>query len=83
MQGIKEMFEIGRGEDHFDQQFIKQDFESLDHFLNQTHNFDDRIELLENWISRKETEVQTRVNLPTHELRKPDHQISPRYLNKI
>jgi hypothetical protein len=80
VQGIKEMLEIGRGEDHFDQSFVKQDFESLDHFLNLTNSYDDRIELLENWMARKETEISTRVNLPTHELRKPDHLISPGYL---
>ena len=34
-------------------------------------------------MARKENEISSRVNLPTHELKKPDHLISPGYLQKI
>jgi len=77
------MLQIGRGEDHFDRQFVDIDFESFDHFLNKANTFDDRVELLENWIARKETEIKSRVNLPTLEMKKPDHKISPGLLKKI
>lgn len=37
--------------------------------------FDSRIQLLEQWLSRKEHEIKNRVNLPTPDLAKSDQQL--------
>jgi|LauGreDrversion4_2_1035121.scaffolds.fasta_scaffold115045_1 hypothetical protein len=37
--------------------------------------YDSRIQLLEQWLSRKEYEVKNRVNMPTPELKKSDYQL--------
>ena len=49
--------------------------ESMDAFFEEANNFDDRMRLLENWIARKEIEYQSRVNLPTSDLQRPDYEI--------
>lgn len=37
------MFLVGRGQDHFDRQYINQDIESLEYFIQQANNNDSRI----------------------------------------
>jgi len=67
-KGIKEMVSVDRNWKAFDKEFYKTDMESMEHFFNMANGFDDRMRLIENWICRKETEYQTRVNLPTADL---------------
>lgn len=61
---------------------MEQDDESLTHFLSDANSYDDRINLMETWMRRKEEEMQARVNLPTPEFNKADHLIAPEYLAK-
>ena len=73
---------VGRNDDHFDRQFFKQDEESFVHFLNEANKFEDRMNLVELWMRRKENEINQRVNLPTPEFQKPDHLINAEYLEQ-
>ena len=66
------MFLVGRGQDHYDRQFLNQDVQSLEQFISAANPFDSRIQLLEQWLCKKEHEIKHRVNLPTPELQKPD-----------
>lgn len=66
------MFLVGRGQDHFDRQYLNQDIESLEQFIADVNPYDSRIQLLQQWLGRKEHEVKNRFNLPTPELQKAD-----------
>jgi hypothetical protein len=70
------MFLVGRGQDHYDRQFLDQDVKSLEQFISAANPYDSRIQLLEQWLSRKENEIKSRVNLPTPELQKPDAELN-------
>lgn len=69
---ITKMFSLGRGLDRFDQVFFNLDMQSFNHFFDEANTYDDRQQLLEKWLSRKEEELRRRVNLPTPELNKSD-----------
>jgi hypothetical protein len=69
------MISIGRGEDHFDRAFLNQDMESFDEFIAKVNDYDNRIELIEAWLVRKEREIKSRVNLPMPGLQKKDSEI--------
>lgn len=72
---LTKVLSIGRNKDYFDQQYYQQDMESLRDFLAQANAYDDRIKLLEEWLLRKEQEIQQRVVLPPKSLQKPDAQL--------
>lgn len=44
----------------------------MEGFLETANKFDNRIDLLERWIRRKEIEIKERIVLPPAHLRKPD-----------
>lgn len=43
--------------------------------MSQANDYDNRIELVEAWLCRKEQEIKSRVNLPTADLKRPDSEI--------
>lgn len=49
--------------------------ESMRDFLKQINEFDDRIQLLEEWAARKEVEIKSRMVLPPKNLQKSDSQL--------
>lgn len=69
---ITEMVFVDRGFDGFDNAFLEADKQSFSEFFDEVNNFDNRVDLLESWLSRKDAEVRNRVNLPTPELAKSD-----------
>jgi hypothetical protein len=64
-ENIKKMFSINRNQDTFDKAFYETDMKSLQDFMNDANTYDERIKLLELWLSRKETEYKSRVVMPT------------------
>lgn len=74
-KSIQDIFNIGRGNDYYDRYFNETDNNSLQHFLDDVQPFDNRIEMLELWLCRKEQELKQRVNLATPELQQSDRQI--------
>lgn len=69
---IKDMLSICRNDSHFDKQFYENDVKSLEDFLSEANFYDNRNELLEEWIKRKEKEINSRVNLPLEKFKKTD-----------
>lgn len=63
------MFLVGRNFDKFDREYLETDIKSLEHFIEDVNPYDTRIQMLETWLYRKEEEMNSRVNLPTPELR--------------
>jgi hypothetical protein len=61
---IKRMLTIKRNKDNFDKYFYDNDMKSLDYFIQATNPYDNRIQLLEKWITRKEEEIKMRVSRP-------------------
>ena len=76
---IKNILSAGRGLDKFDQIYHRLDLESLKEFFDEANDYDNRQELLENWICRKEQEIKFRVNLPTVDLQKSDATLHAKY----
>lgn len=64
-----------RGLDAFENAFLDIDRSSFKQFFDEANNFDDRVNLLENWMCRKDEEVRNRVTLPPAQLNKPDNQL--------
>jgi len=58
------MFSITRNKDFFDQQFYAQDMQSMRDFVSEANLYDDREKLMEEWVTRKEQEIKSRINLP-------------------
>ena len=56
---------VDRGLDAFDNAFLEIDRESFSTFFDEANDFDSRVNLLENWMCRKDEEVRNRVTLPT------------------
>ena len=75
LDAIKQMFSIQRNRDYFDKHYYDNDMESMQHFINSTNSYDSRIKLLEDWIIRKEQEINSRMVTPPPNMRKPDHQL--------
>jgi hypothetical protein len=73
LTNIKEVISVKRrNHDKFDQAFYELDMKSLEEFVNKINSSEDRIDLVENWIVRKEQELTSRVNLPSPDLAKSD-----------
>ena len=62
---VKKYLSITRNKDTFDKAFYEIDMKSLKEFMNDSNYYDNRIKLLELWITRKEKEFKERVVLPT------------------
>jgi hypothetical protein len=69
LETLEAMFSINRGRDYFDKQYFSQDMQSLRDFLQATNTYDERVKLLEEWVSRKEIEIKSRVVLPLTEFK--------------
>lgn len=69
MESLQRVLSVGRNQDYFDRQFYNQDMQSLSDFVNQVNRFDDRAQLLEEWIYRKEKEIESRTMLPSKGLK--------------
>lgn len=74
-ESLENMLSTSRNQDYFDKQFYQQDMQSLYEFIDSVNRFDDRIPLLEEWIYRKEQEIQSRVVLPSKGLQKSDQEL--------
>lgn len=57
--------------------------QSMKEFLHSTNACDNRAKLLEDWVSRKEIEIKSRVVLPPSHLKKPDAEIFERIDSKL
>lgn len=71
-QTIKDMYLLGRGITTYDREFLQKDISSLDEFIQQTNGYDNRQQMLETWLARKERELKTRTNAATPELCQSD-----------
>lgn len=54
LEYIKGQLSVARNKDIFDKTFFENDMKSLEGFLTEANKFDNRIDLLERWIRRKE-----------------------------
>ena len=72
---LKAMFSINRNRDSFDKAFYSSDMQSMENFVREANFFDDRDQLIQEWLVRKEKEIQRRVNLPPAHLRKTDQEL--------
>ena len=72
VETLEAMFSINRGKNYFDKQFFDTDMQSMKQFLNESNYYDARFKLLEEWVSRKEVEIKSIVNLPPAAFKKPD-----------
>ena len=75
-KAVKDIYNVGRGADFYDQAFKPTDDLSLEQFLDDVQPFDNRIEMLEIWLARKEQEFKSRVNFATPELQQSDKAIN-------
>ena len=75
ISALETMFSINRNKDYFDKQYFKSDMQSMREFLMSTNSCDNRAKLLEEWVSRKELEIKSRVVLPPNSMKKPDSEI--------
>jgi len=66
------MLSVSRNKDIFDKAYYSNDMKSVEGFVEEANKFDNRIDLLERWIRRKEQEIKERKVLPPASLRKPD-----------
>lgn len=73
---LNKMFSINRNKDYFDRQYFDNDMKSMNEFISQSNNYDDRIKLLEEWVIRKEEEFKTRSVLPPDHMKKPDSDLN-------
>jgi hypothetical protein len=48
---------------------------SMKQFIAEINTYDKRIDYLEEWVSRKEEEIKSRIVLPSPSLQKPDSEI--------
>ena len=70
------MVSVRRGShDSYDQAFYGIDMQSMEEFVSKVNCSEDRIDLLENWLVRKEQEIWSRANMPSPDLAKSDEQI--------
>ena len=59
------MVNIGRGLDRVDQAYFELDQQSFEEFVAVANDHDNRVQLLEDWMTRKELEMKKRVSMPT------------------
>ena len=69
---IQKMFSINRNKDHFDRQFYENDMQSMRDFIKKVNKYDDRNDLLKEWLARKEEEIKSRVVVPPKSLQQTD-----------
>lgn len=59
------MLNVGRNENLYDKKWSAVDKISLQEFLEDVNVHDDRVSLLEQWVTRKNLEIDSRFKLPT------------------
>lgn len=62
MSRVFDMHMVGRSNDHFEAKYAELDQLSFQEFIDQANDKDNRIVLMENWLTRKEQEIFSRVN---------------------
>lgn len=72
---IKKMVSIQRNMDLFDKEYYENDMKSMREYVDTVNNYDNRINLIEQWLIRKEDEYKSRVNRPPAHLKKTDNEI--------
>ena len=72
---LKAMLSVKRNKDYFDKQFYENDMKSFKNFFEAVNQYDERINLLERWIVRKEDEIKSRVVRPPKSLQKSDQEL--------
>lgn len=77
------MFSINRNKNHFDKQYYETDMQSMKQFLLESNGCDNRAKLLEDWVSRKEIEIKSRIVLPPKSFQKPDSAIFAKIDQKL
>ena len=74
-QYIEDMVFFDRGLDAFENAFLDMDRASFSQFFDEANCYDNRVTLLENWMSRKNEEIRHRVTLPTKQMAKSDQEL--------
>jgi hypothetical protein len=72
---VKKMVSIQRNLDLFDREYYENDMKSMKEYFNSVNAYDNRINLIEQWIMRKEDEFKSRVNRPPAHLKKIDSEL--------
>jgi len=75
VETIKQMFSIGRNDSHFDRQFYANDMQSFEDLMTKINPYDNRQAMLDQWLRRKEYEINERVNLPHEKFKKTDDEL--------
>jgi len=70
-----EMFSINRNQDAYDRIFYDNDMKSLRSFLDEANKYDNRDELLQEWLYRKEKEIKSRKGVPSKSMQKADDEL--------
>jgi len=81
VQKLKAFLNVKRGKSSFDKVWLQIDEESLEAFIREVNQHENRIEYLERWIKRKEYEFENRIQLPADNLRLDDSRIN-KIINK-
>lgn len=81
VQKLKAFLKVKRGKSTFDKVWLQIDEASLEAFIREVNQHENRIEYLEKWIKRKEYEFENRIQLPADNLRLNDTQIN-KIINK-
>jgi hypothetical protein len=77
------MFSICRNDSHFDKQFFENDMKSLEDFLSEANFYENRQQLLEEWVKKKEIEINSRVNLPAQKFKKTDKELGAKIRSQV
>ena len=80
---LETMFSINRNTNYFDKQYFSHDMQSMRDFLMETNACDNRAKLLEDWVSRKEIEIKSRVVVPPSQFRKSDAELFAKIDEKL
>lgn len=64
-EAIERMMDVGRNENVYDKKWYQVDKESLHEFLEDVNMHDERISMLELWVTRKQAEIDSRFKIPT------------------
>lgn len=80
---IKRMFSIKRNKDAFDKSYYDNDMQSMANFVAEANHYDNRYNMLSEWLARKEKEFKARINMPPKHLQQTDQQLFARYDKKL
>jgi hypothetical protein len=69
---LSQLLRVGRGKSTFDKIWLDLDEKSLNDFIDDANVYENREKYLEQWLRRKEKEIENRVNLPPDNLKISD-----------